>query len=695
MDRFWNGKKVIAYIALTHHARFISPIMEKIAGQGAKTKYIVGQAERSQEITAIKLGLDYAHIFDFVSDKDEEEIQTNYRLLRDAFSNNLKNNFLFGTSPVTVIDKTIYSTAVEYVGFKNLLKKEKPDLCFALHELHRWGKIFSFWAKKFNIPFITFQEGLYYGLDFGYKGHVQNSTLDLVWGERIKKKLVDFDAPQDKIIPVGNTHLSNEIAFQQKNQIRTKKRKQYKCDTCAVILLFFSGEVPPVQTLYPLFESVAKSQGKRLLIKFHPITNHAQVEAWVSSIPNGYKKNIKVFHDEENTYNLISMSDLCVIVQPSTTGLEALAFGKPLVHLDIKMNQKLPYSFTEFKVAVKMTPAEFGKAISENLDFSTIIKKEILKNYLKEELSETKNAIDLVVDISKKVIEASKLMPINKIKSSAKSDKEWSIILVLSNHAENVLRQLEAIALNSKNAGEFEVILIEPTQISKQISDILDTLRGDITRLATQQGISVPGMMNKASTIATGKTLVFMEKNLLPLPDWLHYLREGIRRYGRNKIFGVRIIDQRNSIVHSGMVLDENHAPVSAYRYLAAQFPEAMKERSFKMLDHFICISRTLFHETGGFWTKTGKFAFMDICLRADTNMKGKNPCIYIPNTCMIALDGDKEKFNPDDSIYFFGRWQGMLWENQETLYSTDKITREELNAALHAQSMEAANFIE
>ncbi len=231
MTNFWNGKKVIAYIALTHHARFISPIMEKLASQGAKTHYIVGQAERSQEITAIKLGLDYTHIFDFVSDKDNEEIQKNYLLLRDAFTNNLKSNFLFGTSPVTVIDKTIYSTAIEYIGFKNLLKKERPDLCFALHELHRWGKMFSFWSKKFNIPVITFQEGLYYGLDFGYTGHVQNSTLNLVWGERIKNKLVDFEAPKDRIIPVGNTHLSNEIAFQQTNKIRKKKRKQYQCST--------------------------------------------------------------------------------------------------------------------------------------------------------------------------------------------------------------------------------------------------------------------------------------------------------------------------------------------------------------------------------------------------------------------------------------------------------------------------------
>jgi len=69
---------------------------------------------------------------------------------------------------------------------------------------------------------ITFQEGMYYGLNFGYTGHVQNSTLNLVWGDRLKKMLTDFQAPTDRIIPVGNTHLSRELTNQRKNKTRKK-----------------------------------------------------------------------------------------------------------------------------------------------------------------------------------------------------------------------------------------------------------------------------------------------------------------------------------------------------------------------------------------------------------------------------------------------------------------------------------------
>lgn len=695
MTTFWKNKKIIVYIALTHHTRFISPVMEKLSHKGAKIQYIVGQAERSQEITAIKLGLIYNHVFDFISNKDTEDIQNNYQRLRDALADNLKNNFLFGTSPVTVIDKTLYSTAVEYIGFRNLLKKEKPDLCFALHELNRWGKIFSFWSKKLNIPIITFQEGLYYGLDFGYTGHIQNSTLNLVWGERIKKKLTDFEAPGDRILPVGNTHLSNEIEFQEKNAIRDKKRIQYHCSNCFALLLLISGELPPIKELYPLFESVSNTPAKRLFIKFHPVTTHEQMEKWVSCIPDGYKMNIKTFHEDESTYDLMSLSDLCLIVQPSTTGLEALSLGKPLVHLDVKMREKLPYSFTEFKVAIKMTPAELGKAISENTDFSKIINKEYIKKYMQSELSETKNAIDIVTNISEKLIKASQTKRRKPILISAKSDKDWSIILPLSNRAKDLLIQLEAIALNSENYGTFEVILIEPAAVSKEISDILDSLTGDVTRLITVPGLSAPEMMNKASEIATGKTLLFLDKNLLPLPKWLHYLKKGIKKYGTARILGARIIDRRGSILHAGIVLDKNHAPVSAYKYLAAEFPTAMKERSFKMVDHFICIDKAFFHEIGGFWGRTGKFIFMDICLRADTYRKENDNCIYIPEACMMSLNESREIFDSDDSIYFFGKWHGGLWENQEKLHEMDKISNAELSAARIAQSMETANLME
>ena len=695
MTDFWKNKKVLVYIALTHHTRFLSPVMEKIAAQGAKVKYIIGQAERSQEMTAINMGLNYNHVYDYISDNDSEDVQKNYLSLKGIFSHNLKQNFLFGTSPVTVVDKTIYATAVEYIGFRNCFKAEKPDICFALHELNRWGKMFSFWSKKMNIPVITFQEGMYFGVHFGRTGHIQNSTLCLVWGEGVKTKLTHYEAPGDRIIPVGNTHLSNEIEHQKKNQIRKKKKKQYNCTNALTIFLIFSSKIPLIEDLSPLFEALSHTPNARLFIKFHPITPHNQFDTWISAIPGSQKSQIRTFHHDENIYDLISLSDVCVLAQPSTTGLEALAFGKPLVLLDLKTIKKAPSSFTEFKVAIEMTPGEFGKAICKNTDFSKLIEQEDLNNYFNHELSRTTDAVGAVTKISQKVITANRLPTLKPIQTQTKEDKDWSIILFLSHNPGETLSQLEAIAMNSEGSGTFEVILIEPPDLSEDSLKILDSLKGNVKRVVAPTEFSVPGMMNEASKMAAGTNLLFLEKHLLPLPKWLYHLKKGIKKYGNTKILGARIIDKTNSLLHAGIVLDRNHSPVSTYKYLACDFPSAMKARPFKLLDYFICINKKVFHDMGGFWQAAGKFMFMDICLRADSHGKNRKSSIYLPDVCLRSLHETESMFDPEASICFFSKWHGKLWENQEALYAEDNITKQEIITAQISQSMETADFIE
>jgi len=687
MPEFWKNKKILVYIALAHHTRFISPVMEKLSRYGAKVDYVIGQAERSQEITAINLGLNYTHVFDWLKPEDQTDIQDNYLRLRNTFSTNLKNGYLYSSTPVTVTDKTIHSTAMEYVGFRNIMIEKKPDIGFALHELNRWGKMFSFWAKKFNVPVVTFQEGLYYGMDFGYTGHLQYSTFNLVWGKRIKHKLIDFEAPADRVIEVGNTHLANEIERQKKNSIRKKKRQEFKCKNKFAVLLLFSGEIPDINELHPLFKAVSASTDKKLFIKFHPSARHDQVERWISMIPKAYKPAITTFSGDENLYDLLSMSDVVALTQTSTTGLEALFFKKPLVILDVKTSQRLAYSFTEFKVAVQMTPKEFGKAVSENTDFTGLTDQKDIDKYLETELSGTRTAIETVIDISEKIIKAKQTRAKQALKSTTNETRDWSIIVELPKTPENILRQLEAIALNSEGSGTFEVILIEPCGISKQASEILDTLKGDLIRLKTVRGQSIPEMMNKAALSASGRTLVFIKEGLVPMPGWLGHLDSGIKKYGKNKIWGARILDDRGGICHDGIIINKNNSPVSPYNHLPAEYPNALKERSFQMIDHFTAMNRSHFYRMGGFWEKAGSYSFMDICLRAGKSDKKKDYCIYLPKVCLAKLKNNK-KTTPDEAIYFYGRWQGRLWENQEVFYKTDQITESEINTARLAQSM-------
>jgi len=683
-EKFWKNRKVIIYIALLHHTRFLIPITDELSRLGAETQYIVGQAERSQEVTAAECNLNFKHVFDYLSGNDFHDINENYLKQRLVFGNALKKNVALGVQMVTVIDKTLHATAQEYIGFRNLLQKEKPDICIALHELNRWGKMLAFWAKKMNIPFITLQEGLGYNLDFAYTGHLQYSTLGLTWGERIRKKLGDYEAPIERIIPVGNTHITREKKYQKKNSIRKKMRKKFQCSDKFATLLIFSAIPLLVEKVMPLFKVVSDNPDLALFVKFHPADKQDRIETWIKSIPENFKKRVYFIHGQESTYDLLALCDLCTLAQPSTTGLEALAFGKPLVQLDVELNVEVPYSFSKQKVAMKMTSTELAKALQTKKEFSNFINNETLQNYLKYELTELEGATDKIINIAQKLIEANKFHALPQIiPADAVPEYNWSIILpVPPGDDKKFLFQLESISVNSENPGEYEVILLIPEQLPCKINEILDSLKGNIQQIVCKTGSNMAQMMNIAGRCAKGENLVFLSDLLVPCENWLVVINNAYKKYGEKKLFGAKITNQLNNIVHAGLVLNENNAPVSAYLHLDSDFPKANIERGFQMIDHFICIKKCYLFELGGFWEKTGRNVFMDISLRAQVHSPDPDPVIYLPNLKLIQIATAKNKIDFDDSIYFYGKWHGALWNSREKLYNKDEISKIELDAA-------------
>jgi len=688
MINFWKNKKVIAYIALAHHTRFIIPVMEELESRGAVVKYIVAQAERSQEITAIELGLPYSHIFDYVREKDRKEIMKNYEGMKHTLSDSLKHEFFMGVLPVTVTDKTLLSSAFEYTGFNNLFEQEKPDLCFALHEINRWGKMLAFWAKKHNVPFISLQEGLSYGLDFGLSGHAQYSTLNLVWGERIRHKLISFDAPAAKIIPVGNTHLSKELEIQAQNRVRQTKRADYKIEKAFITLLILSSRLPVPDLFYPIFKTVSQSPTQKIFVKFHPATKKPHMDAWVAKITAKFKQNSYFIHGEEKTYDLISMADVVVLGQKSTTGLETLAFGKPLVKLDFAYISNAPYSFVDQGVAVKMRAEQLAQALENQTDFSGLMDKKKVKDYLKYELADTRTAVQTVCSLFKKTIQASttKDRPIPVDEQSG--EKQWTFINHIPENPELFLAQLEALAVNSSEGGSYEIFFLLPKIISPRIQAILDTLEGDIQWIRPDQN-PIPAV-NQALKKASGEYFIFFAPNIAPLSGWLKQLAQQTAALGPEKLFGARITDKAGKIVHAGLVIDYNNTPISAYAGLDINFAPALTQRPFQMVDHFLAVSQKMFFKAGGFTKKAGQYKFMDFCLKARAVSGQANPVTYLPKVQLIFLDTVPKKSNQDDSIYFLSKWHGALWESQEALQKEDGLSAQALDHARLSSAMKA-----
>lgn len=696
MKNFWKNKRVVAYIALKHHTRFITPVMDAIAQKGADVEYLVAQAERSQEITAIDSGIPYRHIFDFLTPSDHQEIHDNYMALRETFARAMVKDRVFNLQMLTVLDKTLFATAQEYVGFKNYLETHDVDLCIALHELNRWGKTFSFHAKRYNTPFLTFQEGLYTTAtayySFTMTGHAQYSTLNLVWGKSTKEWLTEYEAPKEKIISAGNTHIIDEIGKAQKNNTRAVKRKHFNCDNQLVVLLLSSIFIKPLGELLPLLEIFKKHSHLKLFIKFHPGTLKITVEKWVASVPEEIKKQIHFIHSEEDTYALMAMSDLCLLTEGSTTGLEALAFGKPIVELDLPSPNQYDFSLAQEKAALKMTPQALEKILAEKKDISALIDTDAVNRYMTNELHDTDNAIPNVLSLMQSTIQANQSYDPAPLQSeNAGTAMDWSIILPVTEDPETFLTILEAISLHSDDAL-FELFIIRPDHTSQLIQQILDSLEGDVTVLQTTDTSNLNTILNQASAMACGRHLIFFDSYIAPKKGWLSSLKDTIPRYNSHTIFGGKVVSRFNNIIHAGMVVDANNCPVSAYVHLDKNFQKACIERSFQMIHHFAVVEKQFFRDLGGFDPEAGRYRFMDLSLRARKKQPGGEPVIYLPKVELVAAQGYTQPDADTDSVFFYSKWHGALWESEEALYQSDGITALQLNAARMTRAMEIAS---
>ena len=201
-------------------------------------------------------------------------------------------------------------------------------------------------------------------------------------------------------------------------------------------------------------------------------------------------------------------------------------------------------------------------------------------------------------------------------------------------------------------------------------------------------------MRNKAGKIARGEKLIFLEKNLAPLKGWLTCLDKAFLKYGKNTLFGARISNQNGKIANAGMVVDHNNTPVSAYLHLNMDFPGALKERNFQMVDYFVAMKKNLFFKTGGFTPDAGNYSFLDICLKTLESTNDPDAVRYLPDLKLIFLDNVPQKENPkgimDDSIYFYGKWNWCLWESENKLHKEDGVSSEDLAHTKLATAMQS-----
>lgn len=709
-----NGKKCFCFVALKHHSRFLLPITRMLEAEGVDIRYLTAPAEMPFELTLMEEGLPYTHPFSYLTPEIAEQTEAAYRRVRAAWREKAFSSSILHHFTLPIQDKTLRMQVENFYLFRQMFAQEKPDFVLALHELNSWGKMLGYLSHENKIPCVTFQEGLYYAPAGIYRFHTEYSTACLVWGEATREVLVRSGGSTDKIFVVGNTHLAAAIAQVTHPDVIRETKKDLRLDRNKKVVTILMGGVGYQEgfAFPPDFVAWARETTDCTIIcKWHPVTN----KTVISNIQEKFGDSAQLrFVQHYDTYRLLAVSDVCVVFGNSTTGLEALALGKPLIEVQIP---GLEYSFAAQEVAERVdnltaVPTAVQQLLATGVP---VVRTQKVKDYLDRNLADTLDgrSVERAVDVIAHILtvqdeqrqrwqpslstpqqvcqkgipisaplrqeEHTALHHVDRYEENSvptertQSEYVCSIIIPLQSTV-GVEQTLIGIATHTPATLSYECLL--SSAHPDDVRQLLSGIQGDI-RLLVASRTSVAHLCNVAARAAKGRYLCFLPPGMVPQAGWLEALLKEIEteltpgdseRLATGIVGGMALLTN-GEVTHAGITFDANCSLSFLYRFLPSTFAGVNKTRVMPAVAGCLLVPREVFLTMNGMDEGfQHRWHDVDFCLQAQVaGWQTK----YTPHSvCLVpAQDGDK---SAADRLRFYGKWVGSLWPNEAAYWQED-----------------------
>jgi len=673
----FKGEKAFCFLALKHHSRFLLPITRVLEQRGMEIKYLTAPAEMPFELTLQDEGLPYSHTQTYADAALGREIDEAYRSVRRQWKEKLMQSPVLHHFTLPIQDKILRMHVDNFYLFRRMFEIEKPDLVLALHELNSWGKMLGYLSHEFRVPLITLQEGLYYAPAAVYRFHTEYSSACLVWGEATRDVLVSSGGSAEKIFVVGNTHLQSVVAKETEPSARQRTKAEINIGTKKkVVTLLMGGLGYDKDFSFPaeLLNWLDDHPELILMCKWHPLTNKLAIDEIANAL--GPITNFRMLQ-QFDTYRLLAVSDVCIVFGNSTTGLEALAFGKPLIEVQLT---GLDYSFGRQGVAEMVSSlAELPAAVDKILSgHSTADRQQHINEYLWRNLDRLDGkSLDRCVGTIEHMLQSRAPKENNQAISLLHGAKDLlcSVIVPLSSPSV-ITDTLVGVAENTPAELAYEC-LIPSTLAPAQRGELINSLGGDVEVLQSNQS-GFASLYNLAAARARGRYLCFLTPGWVPQQGWLAELvnqLEGDREIG---IAGGMALFPDGLVAHAGIALDANLSPVLIYRRLPATFPGVHRLRKMRAVMGCLIVRREAFLAAGGFdEIYRGNWCELDFCFRV--GLEGWQVA-YTPGSLFICLN-DQDPTFAEDRLRLFAKWVGHLWPDQDSYWAQDHLDPAELSA--------------
>lgn len=247
-----------------------------------------------------------------------------------------------------------------------------------------------------------------------------------------------------------------------------------------------------------------------------------------------------------------------------------------------------------------------------------------------------------------------------------------SIIIPLYNKAEYTKQCLEALTLNTDQALNYEVILVDNAS-SDGTAEYLRTLSGDVTIVTNLKNLGFAKACNQGGRIARGRYLVFLNNDTIPHPGWLDGLIRGAERDGAD-IVGARLLYPNGRVQHAGVAFNEQSIGYHIFNGFPADAPAVNRKRFMQCVTAAcMLVKQELFAELGGFDEGyVNGFEDVDFCLRAGE--RGRR-ILYTPESALIHFEETSEGRKDHDTPNirrFLARWEGKVRCDHQDIYRSE-----------------------
>ncbi|KJR40751.1 Glycosyl transferase, family 2 domain protein [Candidatus Magnetoovum chiemensis] len=654
-----KGKKIAVFNALPHHSRFLFPIADEARQQGAEILFFTTMVDYPYELEIIKRKFNFKFIIEYADETTKTKIKKSTNELLDKWSKMHMTWHGFRHWSLYQQHRSLMRNVEDYFCMEEFMKTEKPDMILTLHEMNPWGKQIGHLAHKYNILYLTLQEGDYYHNLLNLTTHAEYSIANLLWGKSAQSILLRHNCDIAKTIITGNTYIDETMKKYSSPTTIKEIKKELGIPAAKKIVTFilntFWGTV--------LDKTVWKNTLKELnrhnifcIFKWHPQTSFFYFDECKKIIKDTLPESIVLFSFDP--YKLLALSHYCVTMGRTTMAAEALAFGKPLFELYNIIDGDEFYS--KLNVAQSVSPLGNWEPLFKTMlegvpaEIDSAAKEYVEKVFYKLDGKSVERALNVIDYILENKAKDQDHGHINFAYLNSYDAGRLSLIIPSGDDLTALIATLNSLSKYASHSNCEYIVVIN----NNKMAEIIPSISQDIKCINALDTNNLAALYNTGAKHSTGQYLVFIK------PGILYYKDTGlIETLEEDCIVNIPIYNPDLSVFSLGFKFNFNYTPV------ANVGSESAAELSNMLL---IAINRQTFEKLKGFDDNVAFFASdLTLCAKQlGISFKLLSDCaaIMFKTTMPTQYNGQYDSFHWQTRMKFFCRWWDRLSKDDNFL---------------------------